>query len=91
MESVTFSVSDMHCDGCVRRVTEVLKGLPGVGVERVEVGRAVVSFAGENTSSADVVEALTTAGYAATVTGGSEAVARSSSRTAGKPGCCGAG
>ena len=36
------TIDGMHCDACVRRVTQTLGSVPGVRVGRVEVGRAEV-------------------------------------------------
>ena len=35
-------IEGMHCDACVRRVTQALGALPGVRVHTVDVGRAHV-------------------------------------------------
>ncbi len=36
------TIDGMHCDACVRRVTQTLGSIPGVRVSRVQVGRAEV-------------------------------------------------
>jgi copper chaperone CopZ len=33
-------IEGMHCGGCVRRVTQALQQIPGVQVDKVEIGRA---------------------------------------------------
>ena len=40
----TLLIEGMHCDACVRRVTNALNGVEGVRVESVEVGSANVAF-----------------------------------------------
>ncbi|HJV28717.1 MAG TPA: heavy-metal-associated domain-containing protein [Aromatoleum sp.] len=46
MAEVTLKVGDMSCGGCVRNVTTVLKGLPGVEDAQVslEAAQAVVRY-----------------------------------------------
>jgi copper chaperone len=39
---VRLSISGMHCDGCVRRVTQALNSVEGVRVDSVQVGSATV-------------------------------------------------
>jgi copper chaperone len=41
-EKQELTIDGMHCDACVRRVTQMLGSIPGVRVSRVEVGRAEV-------------------------------------------------
>ncbi|RRA50060.1 heavy-metal-associated domain-containing protein [Acidipila sp. EB88] len=36
------AIDGMHCDACVRRVTQALGSLPGVRVESVKIGEARV-------------------------------------------------
>jgi copper chaperone CopZ len=40
MKPIELAIDGMHCDGCVRRVSEALKKIPGVTTEKVEVGKA---------------------------------------------------
>lgn len=46
MAEVTLRVEDMSCGGCVRSVTAVLKGLPGVADAQVslDAAQAVVQY-----------------------------------------------
>jgi copper chaperone CopZ len=41
-EKQELTIDGMHCDACVRRVTQTLGSIPGVRVTQVEVGRAEV-------------------------------------------------
>lgn len=41
-EQIELKIEGMHCDGCVRRVTALLKRVEGVEVERVVVGGATL-------------------------------------------------
>lgn len=65
MEHMELSIEGMSCDHCVRAVTTALAALPGVQVERVEVGAAAVEFDPARTSRAAIVEAVNDEGYAA--------------------------
>lgn len=37
-------IHGMHCEACVRRVTASLNSLPGLRVEKVEVGEADLTY-----------------------------------------------
>jgi copper chaperone CopZ len=63
----TLNISGMSCDHCVRRVRKALGTVPGVTVEQVEVGRAVVADDDEPNGRAAVVRVLDEAGYAAEI------------------------
>ena len=39
-KQMELKIEGMHCDGCVRRVTALLKRVDGVDVEQVVVGEA---------------------------------------------------
>jgi copper chaperone len=54
-------IEGMHCGACVRRVTQALEKTPGVKVESVAIGSAII----ETADSAPVLAALKKAGYAA--------------------------
>lgn len=54
-------IEGMHCGACVRRVTQALEKTPGVKVESVAIGSAVV----ETADAAAAVAALKKAGFAA--------------------------
>ncbi len=41
-QTQTLQIDGMHCDACVRRVTQALGSLPGVRVDTVHVGAAHV-------------------------------------------------
>ena len=91
MERATLSIEGMHCGKCVDHVTRVLSGLPGVSVERVEVGSAHVAYDEAKVEPRALREAVAAAGYQATVT----ATARNPASCATAPkqgsgggGCC---
>ena len=41
-QTQSIPIDGMHCDACVHRVTHALGNIPGVRLNRVEVGRAEV-------------------------------------------------
>jgi copper chaperone len=65
MEQVQLSVAQMGCGGCVRNVREALASVPGVKVERVEVGSASVGYDPQVASLDAILGALLDAGYPA--------------------------
>jgi copper chaperone len=69
MESVTFTVEGMHCDGCVRGVTAALRAVPGVRVEEVRAGSARVTLDPAVASREAAVRSLREAGFAARAEG----------------------
>jgi P-type Cu+ transporter len=78
--TIALDVTGMTCGGCARRVEAALRQVPGVADARVDLGarRAQVDVAA-GTTVARLIEAVTQAGYPASVaaapTAGSEAVA----------------
>lgn len=62
-ERVELKIEGMHCDGCVRRVTALLKKVDGALVEEVVVGGAKVSLEPEKASLADLVRAVESGGF----------------------------
>jgi len=60
-----FAIDGMHCNGCVRSVSEVLSALPGVIPRSVEVGSAEVDYDPAVASSIGIAAALSKAGYPA--------------------------
>ena len=64
-QPLSLSIEGMHCGGCVNRVTTALGKAPGVTVEKVEVGSALVEFDPALTSPAAIVEAVNRLGFTA--------------------------
>lgn len=62
-ERMTLSIGGMSCGHCVRAVREALAEVPGVAVERVDVGSATVAVDPAVSSRATVEEAVRDAGY----------------------------
>ena len=69
MKTFKLKVEGMSCGHCVRAVTEALKTAPGVEVDQVQIGTATGRYDESSTSGAQAAEAVTAAGYPATVEG----------------------
>ena len=65
METLSLVLDGMGCGGCVKNARKALDALPGVAVENVAVGSAVLAFDPARSSKQAVVEALVKAGYPA--------------------------
>ncbi len=67
MNQVEFDlrIEGMSCGGCVRRVTAALKGLEGVVVDSVEVGRASGHFEGGDVVLSDLLGVIERLGFRA--------------------------
>jgi len=65
MKKVDFAIHGMGCGGCLNKVTAALKRVPGVTVEKVEVGSASVSINPAQTAASQLVEAISFAGFTA--------------------------
>ncbi|MEZ4399445.1 MAG: heavy metal-associated domain-containing protein [Kofleriaceae bacterium] len=65
MTDFSVAITGMHCGACVKRVRTALERVPGVVDPVVEVGRARGQLDGA--TAAEVVEAITRAGYPAQV------------------------
>jgi len=65
METVTLQVKGMTCQGCVRSVTKVLQGVPGVETAEVSLDRAEakVAYDPARATMAALKGAIEDAGY----------------------------
>jgi copper chaperone len=63
MTQLTMNISGMTCGHCVSSVTRALKGLDGVAVEQVTLGKATVSYDPVATSPTRIAEAIEEEGY----------------------------
>lgn len=70
MERVSLTIEGMSCGHCVRAVDQALKGLPGVQVEQVEVGSAIVAYDPASITPAQIEQAVSEEGYEVRSTGG---------------------
>jgi copper chaperone CopZ len=66
VSTLTLRVPGMTCRHCVRKVTAVLRDVPGVEQVQADLTTATVVLRGEPTA-ADVLAALDQAGFPATV------------------------
>jgi copper chaperone CopZ len=64
-ETIELKIEGMHCDGCVRRVTALLKKVEGAEVEQVVVGAARVKVGPEGPGKAELVRAVEAGGFTA--------------------------
>ncbi len=65
MEKLLLVLGGMGCGGCVKNVQKALDALPGVTVENISVGTAVLAYEPSRSTKEVVVEALGKAGYPA--------------------------
>lgn len=67
MVKLTFTISDLHCEGCADRSANILERLDGIGQADVnfEDKSARVEFDPEHTSFEEIKEALAKAHYTA--------------------------
>jgi len=63
MEQMTIKIAGMRCSGCVNSVRNALARLPGVQVERVEVGTAVVGYDPQLNTPESIRSAIVKAGF----------------------------
>ncbi len=66
MREVTLRIENMHCDACVRRVSQALGKLDGVQVAEVRIGAARVRTS-RDLPEGILIGAVEKAGYAAIV------------------------
>jgi copper chaperone len=62
-EAIELKILGMHCDGCVRRVSALLRKVEGVEVEQVVVGAAKVRLGEAGATRAEVVKAVEGGGF----------------------------
>ena len=65
MDRLHLTIEGMTCEHCVRAVKNRLSQTPGVQVEQVEVGSAVITLDPSRTSLEDVEDAIADEGYTA--------------------------
>ena len=63
MQHLVIPIAGMSCGGCARAVREALSKVPGVRVEAVTPGKAVVEFDPARTSPEALRAAISRAGY----------------------------
>ena len=65
MEQIRIPIQGMNCGGCVRSVQQALSQLPGVQVDSVNVGSALVSYDPSVTDRAVMAKAIEKVGFIA--------------------------
>ncbi len=70
MQKTKLKISGMSCQHCVKTVTDALTALEGVQRAKVNLrkGEAIVHFDADRTTTTNLTEAITEAGFEATVT-----------------------
>jgi copper chaperone len=63
MERVLLSIDGMSCGHCVRGVEQALRGIPGIEVEQVEIGSALVSYDPAAVEPQQIADAISEEGY----------------------------
>jgi copper chaperone CopZ len=65
MKRVQLQISGMHCGHCLQSVQEALATVPGVSIEKVEIGSATVAMDDSVAGVARLIDAVYDAGYEA--------------------------
>jgi copper chaperone len=63
VEKLSLAIRGMSCGHCVKSVDQALKALPGVQVDRVEVGSAVVGYDPAQIKPEQIASAISEEGY----------------------------
>jgi copper chaperone len=66
-KDLKLAIEGMHCEGCVRRVTNALAGVKGVRVDSVQVGSAQVEFDPAGATPDEIAAAVDRIGFKAQV------------------------
>jgi copper chaperone len=67
MERLNLKIEGMSCDHCVRAVRGRLERTPGVKVDEVKIGSALLDYDPTKTNVDDIEEAIADEGYTAFV------------------------
>ena len=65
METLTYTVPDMHCGHCKQAVSEEVSAVAGVDSVTVDLETKRVTVVGESVADADIRAAIEEAGYEA--------------------------
>jgi copper chaperone len=66
MSKVSMQISGMSCGHCVGAVRKALEAVPGVAVEQVAIGSAVVEYDAATVDAQRIRQAVEDEGYAVT-------------------------
>lgn len=61
--SLILSIDGMHCEACVRRVTNALQKVGGLQLKSVEVGSAQVAFNPQEKTVDDIIAVINSIGF----------------------------
>jgi copper chaperone len=65
---IELQIEGMHCDGCVRRLTAILRKIPGVVLEEVKVGSARLrSSSPHEALRSEIIAALAGTGFSVSI------------------------
>lgn len=67
MRRVTVNIAGMSCGHCLQAVNDALVAQPGIQLESLRLGEAVVSYDDQVSSPATIERVIADAGYSATV------------------------
>ena len=67
MRQITLNIEGMSCGHCLNAVSQALGRLPGVEIDSVRMGRAELRYDDSVTSPETITNAVTDAGYRATL------------------------
>ena len=67
MRRVTIKIEGMSCGHCLQAVNDALVSQPGIQLESLRLGEAVVSYDDRVSAPATIERAIADAGYSATV------------------------
>jgi copper chaperone CopZ len=76
MRRVTVHITGMSCGHCLHAVTDALASQPGIHLDSLRIGRAVVRYDDQVTSPAKIESLIAEAGYSAAAAGSDEAEER---------------
>ena len=62
-KSLKLSIEGMHCESCVRRVTDALQRVGGLHLKSVGIGSAQVIFDPQEKTSDDIIAVLSNIGF----------------------------
>jgi copper chaperone CopZ len=68
MRRITLHITGMTCGHCLQAVNDALASKPGVRLESLRMGEAVVSYEEQSTDPAAIESSIADAGYTATAT-----------------------
>lgn len=66
-QTISLHIDGMHCGNCVAKVARALTSVSGVEVQRLQIGSATLRLDNRDSTVAELLSALSAAGYPATV------------------------